>query len=229
MARLDRSHPSHARAARRRAAAGRGPAGRAGDQRRDPRDHPRPVERRADRRHWCARSRAPRRRRSSAAEPRWRSPTARRAERCRSSSRPGRRASRAVVRAGRRPGRGRPRRGGSRRRRAAEIERLLRLLVEAGASDLHLRTGEPPLLRHHGELVREQSAADPGRAAGDDAAEHHVAPGDRRVPRGRRHRLGLRDRGPRPLPLQRRPRPPRPDGRVPGHSRRPCGPPTRWA
>ena len=43
-------HPSHARAARRRAAAGRGPAGRAGDQRRHPRDHPGPVERRADRR-----------------------------------------------------------------------------------------------------------------------------------------------------------------------------------
>ena len=37
----------------------------------------------------------------------------------------------------------------------AELEDLFRLLVEAGASDLHLRTGEPPLLRHHGELVRQ--------------------------------------------------------------------------
>ncbi len=35
------------------------------------------------------------------------------------------------------------------------IERLLRRLVETGASDLHLRTGEPPMLRLHGELVRE--------------------------------------------------------------------------
>jgi twitching motility protein PilT len=36
-----------------------------------------------------------------------------------------------------------------------EMEGLLRLLVEAEASDLHLRAGEPPLLRRHGELVRE--------------------------------------------------------------------------
>ncbi len=35
------------------------------------------------------------------------------------------------------------------------MEGLLRLLVEASASDLHLRAGEPPLLRRHGELVRE--------------------------------------------------------------------------
>jgi twitching motility protein PilT len=42
------------------------------------------------------------------------------------------------------------------------MEALLRLLVEAEASDLHLRSGEPPLLRRHGELVREPSAALPG-------------------------------------------------------------------
>jgi len=35
------------------------------------------------------------------------------------------------------------------------MEDLLRLLVDTGASDLHLRSGEPPLLRRHGELVRE--------------------------------------------------------------------------
>jgi twitching motility protein PilT len=35
-----------------------------------------------------------------------------------------------------------------------ETEELFRVLVEAGASDLHLRTGEPPLLRKNGELVR---------------------------------------------------------------------------
>src|SRR5262249_43644681 len=34
------------------------------------------------------------------------------------------------------------------------IEALLRQLVESSASDLHLRTGEPPVLRHNGELVR---------------------------------------------------------------------------
>jgi twitching motility protein PilT len=38
----------------------------------------------------------------------------------------------------------------------AALEELLRLLVDAGASDLHLRTGQPPLLRHHGELVRQE-------------------------------------------------------------------------
>jgi twitching motility protein PilT len=37
----------------------------------------------------------------------------------------------------------------------AQMEGLLRLLVEAAASDLHLRAGQPPLLRRHGELVRE--------------------------------------------------------------------------
>ena len=36
-----------------------------------------------------------------------------------------------------------------------EVEELLRLLVEAKASDLHLRTGMPPLLRHDGELKAE--------------------------------------------------------------------------
>jgi twitching motility protein PilT len=37
----------------------------------------------------------------------------------------------------------------------SEIEVLFRLLAESGASDLHLRTGEPPLLRHNGELARQ--------------------------------------------------------------------------
>jgi twitching motility protein PilT len=36
----------------------------------------------------------------------------------------------------------------------AEIDRLLRALVETGSSDLHLRVGEPPILRIHGELKR---------------------------------------------------------------------------
>ncbi len=37
----------------------------------------------------------------------------------------------------------------------AGLDTLFRLLVESGASDLHLRTGEPPMLRHHGELARQ--------------------------------------------------------------------------
>jgi twitching motility protein PilT len=38
-----------------------------------------------------------------------------------------------------------------------QMEGLLRLLVESGGSDLHLRSGQPPLLRRQGDLVREQS------------------------------------------------------------------------
>ena len=37
----------------------------------------------------------------------------------------------------------------------AAMEELFRLLVDLSASDLHLRAGEPPLLRRHGELVRQ--------------------------------------------------------------------------
>jgi twitching motility protein PilT len=37
------------------------------------------------------------------------------------------------------------------------MEELFRLLVSSGASDLHLRSGQPPLLRRQGDLSREQS------------------------------------------------------------------------
>ena len=43
----------------------------------------------------------------------------------------------------------------------AALDDLFRLLVDAGASDLHLRSGEPPLLRQHGELVRQDRPALP--------------------------------------------------------------------
>ena len=35
-----------------------------------------------------------------------------------------------------------------------ELERLLRLMGESGASDLHLRVGEPPIMRRDGDLIR---------------------------------------------------------------------------
>jgi twitching motility protein PilT len=41
----------------------------------------------------------------------------------------------------------------------AALEELFRLLVSSGASDLHLRTGEPPMLRQHGELARQSYPA----------------------------------------------------------------------
>ncbi len=57
----------------------------------------------------------------------------------------------------------RPAAGGAPSRSTAElaeargvVEELFKLLVSSGASDLHLRTGEPPMLRRHGELVREE-------------------------------------------------------------------------
>ena len=41
----------------------------------------------------------------------------------------------------------------------AALDELFRLLVASGASDLHLRTGEPPMLRLHGELARQSHPA----------------------------------------------------------------------
>jgi twitching motility protein PilT len=41
----------------------------------------------------------------------------------------------------------------------AALEELFRVLVSSGASDLHLRTGEPPMLRQHGELARQSYPA----------------------------------------------------------------------
>jgi twitching motility protein PilT len=50
---------------------------------------------------------------------------------------------------------------GADRARAA-LDVLLRTMVERGASDLHLRCGEPPILRLHGEMARmEQPALEP--------------------------------------------------------------------
>ena len=43
----------------------------------------------------------------------------------------------------------------------AALEALLRELSTSGASDLHLRSGEPPVFRRHGELVRTDAAPIP--------------------------------------------------------------------
>ena len=39
----------------------------------------------------------------------------------------------------------------------AALEELLRELASSGASDLHLRSGQPPIFRRHGELVRAEA------------------------------------------------------------------------
>jgi twitching motility protein PilT len=38
----------------------------------------------------------------------------------------------------------------------AVLDQLLTMMVQKGASDLHLRVGEPPILRHHGEMARQE-------------------------------------------------------------------------
>ena len=46
----------------------------------------------------------------------------------------------------------------------AKMEGLLRALVSSGSSDLHLRTGEPPVMRLHGEMERTEGAPPIGEA-----------------------------------------------------------------
>ena len=58
----------------------------------------------------------------------------------------------------------------------AAMEVLFRLLVESGASDLHLRSGEPPLLRIDGELRRQEQPPIPAERVESMMLEHH-APG----------------------------------------------------
>jgi twitching motility protein PilT len=58
------------------------------------------------------------------------------------------------------PGAAAPKAGGEARESAARtaMERLLRMLVESGGSDLHLRCGERPIVRRDGDLVRLEEA-----------------------------------------------------------------------
>ncbi|HYV98835.1 MAG TPA: PilT/PilU family type 4a pilus ATPase [Gemmatimonadaceae bacterium] len=42
---------------------------------------------------------------------------------------------------------------------AHDMDRLLRKLVELSGSDLHLRVGEPPIVRKHGEMMRVEAEA----------------------------------------------------------------------
>jgi twitching motility protein PilT len=62
---------------------------------------------------------------------------------------------------------------GSDRARAA-LDALLRTMVERGASDLHLRCGEPPIVRLHGEMTRLDGA--PLEASGLEAMIRSVMP-----------------------------------------------------
>ena len=62
---------------------------------------------------------------------------------------------------------------GSERARS-QLDALLRIMVERGASDLHLRCGEPPILRLHGEMLRLEHA--PLEPVGVDAMLRSIMP-----------------------------------------------------
>jgi twitching motility protein PilT len=59
-------------------------------------------------------------------------------------------------------------------RARAKLDELLRLMVERNASDLHLRCGEPPIVRLHGEMTRLEGSV--LEAAGLDAMVRSVMP-----------------------------------------------------
>ncbi len=59
----------------------------------------------------------------------------------------------------------------------AQLDQLLRLTVERGASDLHLRTGEQAIIRHDGGWSGSKvRSSTPTRSR--DAGQHHVRPRD---------------------------------------------------
>jgi twitching motility protein PilT len=60
------------------------------------------------------------------------------------------------------------------------IEQLLRMTVEKGASDLHLRCGEPPIIRLHGEMHRLEGW-DPLDNSGLDAMLRSIMPERNRI------------------------------------------------
>ena len=77
----------------------------------------------------------------------------------------------------------------------ADMDELLKILAEKDASDLHLRCGEPPVLRMHGEMVRLEGLAPIDETThGGDAPHDHAGAEPPGVRRRQRHRLRLRDR-----------------------------------
>ena len=82
---------------------------------------------------------------------------------------------------------------------------LFRTLVQSGASDLHLRSNEPPMLRLHGELARQDQPPLSAERLETMLLSIMTAKEIGEFREGRRHRLGVRDRRPGALPLQRGP------------------------
>ena len=89
-----------------------------------------------------------------------------------------------------------------------DLNAILRIAVELGASDIHLKVDQPPMLRTDGSIaplpgVPAAERAEPARGARDGHAGRAGA--DAPVPRQRRPRPRLHGRGPAPLPRQRLP------------------------
>ena len=99
------------------------------------------------------------------------------------------------------------------------IDRLFRAMAGAGASDLHLTVGMPPLIRKDGRIQPLETgvaALDPvpsGAAPADHSRQER-----QRVRRPSRYRLRLRDRRAGPVPLQRLHGSQRAGRRLPRHS-----------
>ena len=98
--------------------------------------------------------------------------------------------------------------GGSADHRGVDLNRLLRHVVEVGASDLHLKIGQPPIVRRDGTLrpARGLAAARVGTARRGRADRGRVRPAPpRRVSRERRARYRLPAGRPAALPRERVP------------------------
>ncbi len=99
----------------------------------------------------------------------------------------------------------------------ARLDELFRLLVSSGASDLHLRTGEPPMLRHHGELARQSLPALTADGLDTMLVSIMTAKEIGEFREGGDTDWAYEIDGLARFPLQRRPRSFRTDGRIPRH------------
>ena len=81
------------------------------------------------------------------------------------------------------------------------IQDFLRMLVESGSSDLHLRVGEPPIIRKSG-VMRRSEGHPPLTVEEMEALLFSIMPERNQdgVRGEQRHRLRLRDPRPRPVP-----------------------------
>ena len=106
-----------------------------------------------------------------------------------------------------------------------DLNAILRIAVELGASDIHLKLDQPPMLRTDGSIAPLPGCpaarrAGPARGARDGDADRAGA--DAPVPRHRRPRHRLHGRGPAALPRQRLPPARRDLVRVPRHPQATC-------